>query len=340
MKPLFNLFSRLSLSGVIFTPSPREAATWLSRFAPLLVSNILANPLPTAAASISLTARRLPTEAELRSQQVLQLSRVPYFADSTSAFEAFEPVIAPYGEIIDLIRDTNTPHPLAHNGNYQLICKLTDLSKPVPHFISIQYEGKTFAVPVRLDGHANHGGCYFCHSPLHPCRDCNQAPPCRYCQSRGHFWRRCPSRPRLARPSAPAPSTPSTPPSTRLASPPSPGTDRLPTLEPPVAAGGATPTPAPRQIRGRSPSKRPATGSLLSPSLTDLAPPSLIRRIKSVSPNKSSRITRSMAKSAPQAVTSPEVAVVDTEMTEAADDTGPLSNLTETVPLSTLPTSL
>ncbi|KAK9478686.1 hypothetical protein V1514DRAFT_319723 [Lipomyces japonicus] len=128
------------------------------------------------------------------------------------------------------------------------------------------------------------------------------------------------------------------PPSPKLALPPSPGADRLPTHEPPVAAVGATPTPAPRQTRGRSPSKRPATGPL--PSFTALAPQSLIRRIKSVSPNKSSRITRSMARSAPQAVTSPDVAVVDTEMTEAADDTGPLSNLTETVPLSTLPTSL
>ncbi|KAK9475600.1 hypothetical protein V1514DRAFT_323004 [Lipomyces japonicus] len=111
-----------------------------------------------------------------------------------------------------------------------------------------------------------------------------------------------------ATPALPSPSTPSTPPSTRLASPPSTGTDRLPTHEPPVAAVGATPTPAPRQTRA-------------------LAPPSLVRRIKSVSPNKSSRITRSMARSALQIVTSPDVAVVDTEMTEAADDTGPLSTL-------------
>ncbi|KAK9478925.1 hypothetical protein V1514DRAFT_329436 [Lipomyces japonicus] len=96
------------------------------------VSNILANPFAISNAAIFLLARLLPTESELRSQQVLQLRHVPYLKDERTAFEAFEPVIAPYGETVDLIRDTNTPHPLAHNGNYQLIVKLADLTKAAP----------------------------------------------------------------------------------------------------------------------------------------------------------------------------------------------------------------
>ncbi|KAK9475636.1 hypothetical protein V1514DRAFT_339575 [Lipomyces japonicus] len=294
------------------------------------VSHILANPLAISNAAISLPARRLPTESELRSQQVFQLRHVPYLKDERTAFEAFEQVIAPYGEIVDLIRDTNTPHPLAHNGNYQLIVKLADLTKAVPHSLDIQVDGCPFTIPVRLDGHANHGGCYFCHSPLHTRRDCTQAPPCRHCKSGDHFWRRCPSRPKLDQLTAPPPSTPPAP---RTVSPPTTTVDEPTNHD--ILAVTTTPTPVPRQARGRSPAKRLANGPLISPPL--IAPalplsPLVNRRSQSSNPNKHLRITRSMARAASQSATSPAIAEEDTEMTEALADAGSSSILAENLP--------
>ncbi|KAK9475605.1 hypothetical protein V1514DRAFT_339775, partial [Lipomyces japonicus] len=277
------------------------------------VSNILANPLAISNAAISLPARRLPTESELRSQQVLQLRHFPYLKDERTAFEAFEPVIAPYGEIVDLIRDTNTPHPLAHNGNYQLIVKLADLTKAVPHSLEIQVDGCPFTIPVRLDGHANHGGCYFCHSPLHTRRDCTQAPPYQL--------------------TAP-------PPAPRTVSPPTTTVDEPTNHD--ILAVTTTPTPVPRQTRGRSPAKPLASGPLISPPL--IAPalplsPLVNRQSQSSSPNKHLRITRSMARAASQSATSPAIAEEDTEMTEALADAGSSIILAENLP-HPFPTSL
>ncbi|KAK9479993.1 hypothetical protein V1514DRAFT_318604 [Lipomyces japonicus] len=230
------------------------------------VSNILANPLPIAAASISLTARRLPTEAELRSQQVLQLSRVPYFADSTSAFEAFEPVIAPYGKSLTLFATRILPILSPTTGTISLsVNSRTSLS---PSLISLVFSMKEkllqspsdwmdmpiTAVVTSVTPLSTPAGIVIRHRHVDTASPKViygvAAPP-------AHDLRDPRSRILL------------------LLSPPFSGTDRLPTHKLPVAVG-ATPTPAPRQTRGRSPSKRPATGPLPSPSFTALAPPSLI----------------------------------------------------------------
>ncbi|KAK9475594.1 hypothetical protein V1514DRAFT_39448, partial [Lipomyces japonicus] len=186
--------------------------------------------------------------------------------------------------------------------------------------LEIQVDGCPFTIPVRLDGHANHGGCYFCHSPLHTRRDCNQAPHCRHCKSRGHFLRRCPSRSKLDQLTAPPPSTPT-------------AVDEPTNHD--ILAVTTTPTPVPRQARGRSPAKRLASGPLISPPL--IAPalplsPLVNRWSQSSSPNKHLRITRSMARAASQSATSLAIAEEDTEMTEALADAGSSSTLAENLP--------
>ncbi|KAK9477384.1 hypothetical protein V1514DRAFT_343748 [Lipomyces japonicus] len=156
------------------------------------LSTIIANPLKVLPALPALTARYLPTAEELNNYRVLRVSNVPRFEDAFLLCDLLKPLFEPYGEILEIepVFFQNFTVKIK-SGEYLVNFKLVDLDKPVPNSLECTARNSTFPLNVCLNGKTNPDGCYFCHSPRHVRRTCPVAPPCRFCQSRAHFWVRC-----------------------------------------------------------------------------------------------------------------------------------------------------
>ncbi|KAK9475618.1 hypothetical protein V1514DRAFT_355962 [Lipomyces japonicus] len=159
------------------------------------LSTIIATPLKVLPALPALTARYLPTAEELKNYQVLRVSNVPPFEDASRLRDVLKPLFEHYGEILDIkpVFFQNFTIKIK-TGEYLVNFKLADLDKSVPNSLECTARNSTFPLTVCLDGKTNFDECYFCHSPRHVRRTCPAAPPCRFCQSRAHFWVRCPQR--------------------------------------------------------------------------------------------------------------------------------------------------
>ncbi|SCV68471.1 BQ2448_592 [Microbotryum intermedium] len=145
---------------------------------------------------------------------VIQCTLTGFFSDAEGV-RLFDEEIAAFGKV--LARRTQYIGKTKHiSGVYDFVLALKDADNLPPASLSIERDGVTERIPLRITGGMRH--CVFCRSTSHVRKDCTVAPACKTCTKTTHATQRCPDR-HVSSPQAPSGSRAPTAPAAAAAGP-------------------------------------------------------------------------------------------------------------------------